>query len=100
MYAGDLADFIFFSMPKLKSMPQVLNVGLGYDYSINEYYEAIAEALGYKGKFVHDLSKPVGMNQKLVDTEKLSTFGWEPKTSLDDGIRKTYQFYLEKHNHG
>lgn len=95
MYAGDLADFVFYAISKFEEMPQNINVGLGHDYTINEYYQAIADVIGFEGKFEHDLSKPVGMRQKLIDDSKLQEFGWHYKTELSDGIRKTYQFYLE-----
>jgi nucleoside-diphosphate-sugar epimerase len=93
MYAGDLADFIFYAIDKFEDMPQNLNVGLGIDFSINEYYKTIAEAIGYNGAFVHDLSKPIGMKQKLIDNSKLKAFGWQPKTKLKDGILKTIEYY-------
>jgi len=98
MYAGDLADFIYFIIDKIDSLPGMVNVGLGHDYTINEYYKTIADVLGYKGKFVHDLSKPVGMQQKLVDTARLHTLGWAPSTSLAEGIKRTYQFYMDLNN--
>ncbi len=52
----------------------------GYDLSINEYYESVAEVTGYKGEFTHDLTKPVGMSKKLVDISRQSEWGWSPKT--------------------
>lgn len=94
MYAADLADFIFYAIGNYKKMPQNINVGLGVDYSINDYYQYIAQVVGYDGKFVHDYSKPVGMKQKLIDDTLLKKFGWRPKTSLLDGITKTYNFYI------
>lgn len=93
MYAGDLADFIFYALEHFEKMPQNLNVGLGHDYSINDYYQTIAKAIDYEGVFVHDLSKPIGMKQKLVDNTKLKTFGWKSTISLKDGIEKTYEYY-------
>lgn len=98
MYSGDLADFVFYAMPKFEELPQNLNVGLGYDYTINEYYATIAKILGYKGGFKHDLSKPVGMRRKLIDNTRLKKFGWQPKTSLEEGILKTYQYYKTLEN--
>jgi GDP-L-fucose synthase len=93
MYAGDLADFIFYALRNFEIMPQNINVGLGLDYSINEYYMLIANVVGYKGEFKHDLSKPVGMKQKLIDDTKLKKFGWQNKTDLLEGLTKTYNFY-------
>ncbi|MUK92250.1 NAD-dependent epimerase/dehydratase family protein [Aliivibrio fischeri] len=97
MYAEDLADFIFYALDNFVEMPQNLNVGLGTDYTINEYYQAVAEVVGYEGKFKHDLSKPVGMKQKLIDDMKLQEFGWSYKTALKTGIQKTYDFYLSEY---
>jgi GDP-L-fucose synthase len=94
MYAGDLAHAIFQAINHFDTLPNYLNVGLGHDYTINEYYEAVAKVIGYKGNFVHDVSKPVGMSRKLVDIEKQTLWGWQAKTSLQIGINKTYEFYL------
>ncbi|WP_239000307.1 GDP-L-fucose synthase family protein [Hyunsoonleella ulvae] len=93
MYAEDLADFIFYAIENFEDLPQNINVGLGKDCSINEYYKTIAEVIGYEGKFVHDTTKPVGMQQKLIDNTKLNTLGWRAKTSLKEGISETYEFY-------
>lgn len=96
MYAGDLADCIFDALDRFDRLPDVANVGLGYDYSINEYYQTVAEMIGFKGEFWHNLDRPVGMRRKLVDTHLLKEWGWQAKTSLAEGIEKTYQFYLEQ----
>ena len=98
MYAGDLADFIFYAIRKLEDMPQNLNVGLGVDHSINHYYDEIAKVVGFEGKFKHDLSKPTGMSQKLISIEKLKKFGWGYKTQLKEGLSKTYEFYQNQLN--
>nr|AEP25472.1 NAD-dependent epimerase/dehydratase [Yersinia pseudotuberculosis] len=96
MYAEDLADFIFFAIKNFSFMPQNLNVGVGYDYSINDYYKTIAKVVGYKGTFKYDLTKPVGMKMKLIDSTLLSNFGWHSKTGLTSGIEKTYEFFLNE----
>jgi GDP-L-fucose synthase len=97
MFASDLADFIWYAVDNFNKMPDLMNVGLGSDHTINEYYQAIAKVIGFKGKFVHDLTKPVGMKQKLVDINRLKAFGWEHKHSLEQGIKKTYEFFVENH---
>jgi len=97
MYAGDVADVTLRALAEIEGLPEMMNVGLGYDYSINEYYSAAASVIGWQGEFVHDLTKPVGMKQKLVSTKRQSAWGWSPKTSLEEGIRLAYRYYLEEY---
>lgn len=94
MYAGDVADAVMDVLDHFDETPDLVNIGLGQDYSINEYYEAVARVVGWSGRFVHDLTKPVGMKQKLTSIERQRALGWMPATSLQDGIAKTYEFYL------
>tara|TARA_B100000787_G_scaffold122926_1_gene92437 strand:+ start:1410 stop:2339 length:930 start_codon:yes stop_codon:yes gene_type:complete len=96
MYAADIADFIFYAVENFNKMPQNINVGLGLDYSITEYYKMIANVIGYKGKFNHDMSKPTGMKRKLIDNKRLNEFGWSHRTSLELGIKKTYDYFLNE----
>lgn len=96
MYAGDLADAIVRAINEFDSLPVVMNVGLGYDYTINEYYQAAADVMGYAGSFVHDLSKPVGMARKLVSVEKQKTWGWAAQSDLRTGVERTYEFYMKE----
>ncbi len=93
MYASDFANFLYFSLDHFADLPQYLNIGIGQDYSISEYYQVIAEVVAYNGKFKYDLSKPTGMKKKLVDNSLIKHLGWEPKTSLTSGIDETYKFY-------
>lgn len=99
MYAGDFADAVLHGLASFEKMPDLMNIGLGHDFSINEYYAATAEVIGWQGGFVHDLSKPVGMKQKLVRIDRQRNWGWMPTTSLHEGIRKTYQLYLQESIH-
>lgn len=99
MYAGDLADAVLRALAGFDQLPDLMNVGLGHDYSINEYYAAAAQVIGWHGDFVHDTSKPVGMKQKLVDIEKQRIWGWTPSTALHDGIDKAYHYYLQDSTH-
>ena len=103
MYAEDLAACIFMVIDKMlsgSSLPNLMNVGIGIDYTINEYYQTVAKVLGYKGEFVHNLDKPVGMRQKLIDSSRIHALGWQAGTSLQQGIEKTYQYFLKEVNHG
>lgn len=97
MYVGDLANAITYAIDKFDKMPTLMNVGLGHDYTVNEYYNAVREVIGWNGEFTHDTTKPVGMKQKLLDISRQTEFGWKPKTSLREGILQTYQFYIKEH---
>lgn len=98
MYAGDVADALMKAIDQFDTLPALINFGLGHDYTINEYYQTIAEVIGFQGEFTHDLSKPVGMQQKLVDISRQTAWGWAPRTTLHDGIRASYRFFLEEAN--
>jgi len=95
MYVEDLVDFISHALKNYDKIEPITNVGLGYDFSINEYYDAIAEVVGYTGGFEYDLTKPSGMKRKLCDVTKQKKIGWKPKNSLREGLQKTYQYYLD-----
>ncbi len=93
LYAGDLADAILAAIDRFDSLPSVMNVGAGVDHTVNEYYEAAAEVIGFTGRFVHDLDRPVGMMRKLMDISRATEWGWTAKTSLKDGLALAYDFY-------
>ena len=93
MFAADLADFIFYSMDSNYNINETINVGLGVDYTVLEYYEKIAEIMNYDKGFDFDKNKPVGMKQKLVDISKLNKTGWKAKHSLEEGLKKTIDYF-------
>jgi len=95
MYVGDLVDFVAHAIERWDTLPPLVNVGLGHDYTINEYYAEIADVVGWDGEFVHDTSKLVGMKRKLLSVDLASEWGWKAPTSLADGLRLTYEHYLE-----
>ena len=93
LYAEDFARFIMQSIDKLDVMPDYLNVGYGTDHTVMQYYEMVAEALGYEGGYELDRSKPLGMLRKLMDSSKAQSFGWKPMTDIRVGIQRTAEFY-------
>lgn len=97
MYAPDLADAILRALADPARLPPVMNVGPGRDHSINDYYRIAAEVIGWQGRFRHDLTRPVGMRQKLMSVARQSAWGWAPSTPLRDGIAATYAHYREHH---
>jgi GDP-L-fucose synthase len=96
MYTADFSDFVYYAIDNFEAMPQNINVGLGHDYAINEYYQKIADVIGYQGEFTHDLSRPTGMQQKLINDTRLKEFGWQYQTELEQGIQKTYEYFLNE----
>lgn len=96
MYAGDLSDAIVRAINNFDTLPNYMNVGLGHDHTINDYYQAAADVMGYTGGFVHDVSKPVGMARKLVSVERQQAWGWSARHALREGLEKTYNYYLKE----
>jgi GDP-L-fucose synthase len=90
----DLADACLYLFEHY-SGNDFFNVGTGFDISIEDLAELIKEIVGYKGKIVFDNTKPDGMPQKLLDTNKLDSLGWKYRTDLRTGILITYQKYVE-----
>ncbi|MGW1910871.1 GDP-L-fucose synthase family protein [Streptomyces sp. NPDC002076] len=93
LYVDDLADavvWLLFNYTK----KQFLNVGTGEDVSILELAEHIGKVVGYEGQFVFDHTKPDGMPRKLLDVTRLHELGWSHRIGLDEGLRRTYDWYL------
>jgi GDP-L-fucose synthase len=93
LYVDDCADAIVF-LAKFYSSESHINVGSGHDISILELAKLICCTVGFGGKIVCDLTNPDGTPKKLMDSEKLYQMGWQPQTTLADGIRSTYQWFL------
>jgi GDP-L-fucose synthase len=94
-YVVDLAKWIVGSVPVIQSFPSLLNVGCGNDHTVKEFYEIASEVLGFKGQIIPDLSKPNGNLRKLMDSSVARTLGWNPSTSLREGILSTHQWWVE-----
>ncbi len=94
MYVSDLIDCIFYSIENFSEMPEVMNVGVGKDYTVLDYYKMVAKSFNWQGSFDFDMNKPVGQKQKLVSVNKLNNFGWKSKISIENGIEETVKYYL------
>ena len=94
-YVNDVAGFVVDKIGATKSMPSVINLGAGEDYTVREYYEKIAQVMGFGGEIISLPSKPVGMKRKLMDSELAASHGWNQKTDLDSGLLKTIERYRE-----
>ena len=73
----------------------MLNVGSGEDLTIRDLAELVRGVVGYEGAVEWDASKPDGTPRKLMDVSRLRGLGWAPTVGLEDGVRRTYQWYLE-----
>jgi GDP-L-fucose synthase len=92
-YVNDVASFIVNKIGETKSMPSVMNLGAGEDYTVRDYYEKIAQVMGFGGEIISSPSKPVGMKRKLMDSSLAASHGWNPKTDLDSGLLETIEHY-------
>lgn len=72
-----------------------VNVGTGYDFSIRELAEHIAQVVGFEGAIEWDTSKPDGAPRKLLDSSRIQSFGWSPTIDFKRGLAETYRWYLE-----
>ena len=96
LYVDDLADackFVLEIWKPHKDEIQYLNVGTGNDMKIKKIAEKIAEKCGFKGEILWDSSKPDGTPKKQLDISKITSLGWEPKTSFDEGLNLTISNY-------
>lgn len=94
LYVEDLAEAVVFALEN-QFADNLYNVGTGEDLTIRELAELIQKIVGHKGEIIWDSSKPDGTPRKLMDVSKMTSAGWKAKTTLEDGIRKTYQWFLE-----
>lgn len=94
LFVEDLADACLFFMDNYTGN-DVFNVGIGKDISIKELAQIIKKIVGFEGDFIMDASKPDGMPQKLLDTQKTLNIGWKYMTELEDGIKLMYKDFLK-----
>ncbi len=94
LHVDDLADACLFLMNNYDD-PEIVNVGTGKDLSINELVSIISDVVGFTGGFNWDDSKPNGTPRKVLNIDKIKSFGWNPKISLRDGIKQTYSWYKQ-----
>jgi GDP-L-fucose synthase len=94
LHVDDMADAVVYLLRNY-DQEAIVNVGWGKDVTIRELAEIVMSAVGFEGKLEFDSSKPDGTPRKLLDTERLTKLGWQPKVSLKDGIAQTYRWFVE-----
>ena len=94
LFVEDLAEAVVFSIEN--NLPENLyNIGSGKEVRIEELARIIQKIIGHQGLILWDANKPDGTPRKLMDVSKMAALGWEYKTDLKEGIKKTYSWYLE-----
>lgn len=94
LFSDDLADGLVFLMNNYED-PEIINIGPEREVSIKELSEIVARLVGYNGKLIWDVSKPNGTPRRALDTSKMSSLGWRAKTSLEDGLKTTIDWFLK-----
>jgi GDP-L-fucose synthase len=103
LFVDDLAEAIIFMLESVDADNLYnlgithLNVGSGKDISISDLAILVSKIIGYDGQIEYDTSKPDGTPRKLMDVSRINSLGWKYKTELEEGIKKTYEWFLEKY---
>lgn len=104
LYVDDMAEASLFVLEldektyrdNVQPMLSHINVGTGKDVTIRKMAEMMKNVIGYTGKLVFDITKPDGAPRKLTDVSRLSNMGWNYSTSLEKGLARTYEWYLQE----
>lgn len=94
LHVDDLAQAVLFTMEN-KMPDNLYNVGTGTDLTIKALAELIQNTVGHRGEIIWDSSKPDGTPRKLMDVSKMTEAGWNAKIGLEEGIKNTYEWFLE-----
>lgn len=93
LFIDDLADACVFLMQNYNES-EIINIGTGKDIRIKDLAEIIKNIIGFEGSIFWDKAKPDGTPRKLLDVSRIHSIGWKAQTSLEEGIKKTYEWYL------
>ncbi|QVY67532.1 GDP-L-fucose synthase [Polaribacter sp. Q13] len=94
LFVDDMAEAVVYALEN--ELPEYLyNIGSGKDITIKALAETIQKVIGHQGQIVWDSEKPDGTPRKLMDVSKMKEIGWQYSTELEDGIEKTYTWFLE-----
>jgi GDP-L-fucose synthase len=94
LFVDDLADAVVYSLEN-KFQDNLYNIGTGVDLTIKELAETIQKTVDHTGDIIWDSSKPDGTPRKLMDVSKMESVGWKAKISLEEGIERTYNWFLD-----
>tara|TARA_A100001388_G_scaffold276800_1_gene265631 strand:- start:509 stop:1450 length:942 start_codon:yes stop_codon:yes gene_type:complete len=97
LYVDDLSNAIEFLLDKNLNI-DLLNVGSGHEITIKNLSELIKKTIGYEGELAFDKNIPDGNPRKLLDSKLINKLGWKPATTLEIGLKNTYDWFLENFN--
>ncbi len=95
LYVDDLADACVFLLERYQEAG-FLNIGVGGDVTISELAELVRRVVGFDGNILWDSAKPDGTPRKLLDVSRMKELGWRAVTGLEEGLRRTYDWYIEQ----
>jgi GDP-L-fucose synthase len=93
LYSDDLADALIFLMNKYNEN-EIINIGYGEDLTIKDIANKIKTTINFTGEIIWNTSKPDGTPKRLLDVKRLFDMGWRPKINLENGLKSTYEWYL------
>jgi GDP-L-fucose synthase len=93
LYSDDLADALIFLMNKYNEN-EIINIGYGEDLTIKDIANKIKTTINFTGEIIWNTSKPDGTPKRLLDVNRLFDMGWRPKINLENGLKSTYEWYL------
>jgi GDP-L-fucose synthase len=97
IYSDDVAEASLFAVENSEKLEnRNYNIGSGVDYSIREMAEMVRDIVGYEGRIVWNTDMPDGAPRKLLDSTDFMALGWEPHIDIANGLKKTYQWYLQQ----
>ncbi|MAD11847.1 MAG: GDP-fucose synthetase [Flavobacteriaceae bacterium] len=94
LHVDDMAEAVVFALENQLNS-NLYNIGTGKDVTIKELAETIQRVIGHQGQIIWDSSKPDGTPRKLMDVSKMKAIGWQYSTELEEGVKNTYQWFLE-----
>jgi len=104
LYVDDLAEAVVFLMENVSAEDfygqgvSQINIGTGEDIEIGKLAELVKKLIGFEGEIEYDTTKPDGTPRKLLDVSRLHQLGWKHTTTLEEGLRKTYEWFLKTHS--
>ena len=97
LHVDDMAEAVVFLMERYdaKDIAEFINIGTGHDITLHELAETVKGIVGFQGEIHWDTNRPDGTPRKLLDTSTINDLGWKASVGLEEGIKRTYQWYLE-----